>query len=157
MSRGEQIAQMIERAVTGPVWHGPALTDLIGDVSAEHATQHPIAGAHSIWELVVHVASWADIVRRRLASRDPIEATDAEDWPAIPDRSADAWRAAVERLKESHRELAGDVATLADAELDARAPGRDHSTLVMLHGIVEHAAYHGGQIALLKKAIVYRT
>jgi len=157
MTRGQGVAETIEHAVAGPVWHGPALTDHIGDVNAELAAQHPITGAHSIWELVVHLTAWAEIVRRRLRSREPIEATDAQDWPAIPDRSPDAWRSAVERLKEAHRELADDVANLDDAKLDARVPGRDHSAQVMLHGIVEHAAYHGGQIALLKKTIVYRT
>src|SRR5439155_373079 len=97
MTRGQGVAETIEHAVAGPVWHGPALTDHIGDVNAELAAQHPITGAHSIWELVVHLTAWAEIVRQRLRSREPIEATDAQDWPAIPDRSPDAWRSAVAR------------------------------------------------------------
>ena len=32
-------------------------------------------------------------------------------------------------------------------------PGLDYSVAVLLHGIVEHGTYHGGQIALLKRAL----
>ena len=32
-------------------------------------------------------------------------------------------------------------------------PGRSHDLATMLHRNVEHDAYHGGQIAMLKKVI----
>lgn len=154
MTRGQRLADAIERAVSGPVWHGPALADLIGDVSADDAASRPIAGAHTIWELVLHVTAWTEIARTRLASPvKPPDPTDLDDWPPIPEPSAETWRAAVERLKDAHRELAEDVAACDDATLQDRLPGRDHSAAVMLRGIVEHAAYHGGQIAILKRAL----
>lgn len=154
MSRGQRVAEAIERSISGPMWHGPALTDLVGDVTAEQAAAHPISGAHSIWELVHHVTAWAEIVRTRVVS--PVstgEPTTEQDWPPVHNTSAEDWRTAVERMKESHRELAADVATLDDSRLIGRVPGRDHSVLVMLHGVVEHDAYHGGQIAILKRAL----
>lgn len=154
MTRGQKVGDAIERAVSGPVWHGPALADLIGDVAAEDASAHPVPGAHSIWELVAHMTSWAEIARTRLTSPvKPPDPTDADDWPPLRDLSAEAWRGAVERLKDSHRELAEDAAALDAARFDERLPGRDHSAAAMLRGIVEHAAYHGGQIAILKRAL----
>ena len=135
------------------MWHGPALADLIGDVSADDAAAHPVEGAHSIWELVLHMTAWTEIVRQRLSHSSPVEPTSEQDWPPASDTSADAWRGAVERLKEAHRELAEETARLDDARLIGRVPGRDHTVLAMLHGIVEHDAYHGGQIAILKRAL----
>lgn len=135
------------------MWHGPALVDLVGDVSAGDAHAHPVPGAHSIWELVYHMTAWTEIVRERLASPGMVEPTPDEDWPPVRDSSADAWRSAVERLKAAHRELAADVAVLDDSRLIGRVPGREHSVLAMLHGIVEHDAYHAGQIAILKRAL----
>jgi len=32
-------------------------------------------------------------------------------------------------------------------------PGLDYSVSNLLHGVIEHATYHGGQIALLKRAL----
>jgi uncharacterized damage-inducible protein DinB len=153
MSRGQRVAEVIERSVSGPMWHGPSLMDLIGDVSADDAGAHAIEGAHSIWELVLHMTAWTEITRERLIGSAKGEPTPEEDWPAVNDRSPESWRAAVERMKDAHRELSADVAKLDDSQLIGRVPGKDHTVLTMIHGIVEHDAYHGGQIAILKRAL----
>lgn len=153
MSRGQIVAEKIERSVSGPMWHGDALADLIENVTAEQAAERPIPGAHTIWELVLHMSAWTEIARERLVGSAKGDPTPEEDWPPVKDKSAEAWRATRERLKESHRELAADVAKLGDSDLIGRVPGKDHSVLTMVHGIVEHDAYHGGQIAILKKAL----
>src|SRR5687767_5448784 len=153
MSRGQRVAEAIERSVSGPMWHGPSLMDLVGDVTADHAAARPVDGAHSIWELVLHITAWTEIVRERLVGSPKGDPTPEEDWPKTSDRSPEAWRATVERLKAAHRELAADIAKLDDSDLIGRVPGKDHSVLVMVHGIIEHDAYHAGQIAILKKAL----
>jgi uncharacterized damage-inducible protein DinB len=135
------------------MWHGPALVDLVTDVTAEQAANRAIPAAHTIWELVLHMTAWTEIARERLVGSAKADPTPDEDWPPVRDTSAEAWRAAVERLKEAHRELAADVAKLGDSDLIGRVPGKDHSVLVMFHGIIEHDAYHGGQIAILKKIV----
>jgi len=147
------MAEAIERSISGPMWHGPSLADLLGDVPAVDAAAYAVARAHSIWELVHHMASWTEIVRLRLSPAAPPEPTPEQDWSPVRDQSPEAWRAAVERLKTAHRELAEDVAALDDAVFVARLPGRDHTMIAMLHGIIEHDAYHGGQIAVLKRAL----
>lgn len=153
MTRGQLAALSIERSLAGPMWHGPSLTDLIGDLTAEQAGARPVRGVHTIWELVLHIMTWHDIVRERLHSAASVGAAPARDWPKAADTSADAWRDTVERLKEANRALADDVRALPDAKLDAAVPGRDYSVADMLRGIVEHDTYHGGQIAILKKAL----
>jgi uncharacterized damage-inducible protein DinB len=153
VTRAQRLAEAIERSMSGPVWHGPALADLLGDVPAADAAARPVPTAHSIWELVHHVTAWVAIVRQRLGPTPTPEPTPEEDWPPVREASADAWRTAVERLKEAHRELAADVAALDDAALRERVTGRDYSVQVMIHGVIEHDAYHGGQIAILKRAL----
>ena len=168
MSQVTRLAHHIERTVTGPMWHGPALTDVLEGVTAERARQRPIVGAHSIWELVLHITVWCDIARQRLTGQATGDPTPEQDWPTAPTGvpgadpksgsdppSSDAdsdWRLAVERLGESHRHLAADVRLLDDARLDALVPGLTYSVSAMLSGVVEHGTYHGGQIALLKRA-----
>jgi hypothetical protein len=41
---------------------------------------------------------------------------------------------------------------MPDSRLTERVPGKDYDIYFMLHGAVQHALYHAGQIALLKKA-----
>lgn len=159
MPRSAKIAKRIERTVTGPMWHGPALVDVLDGVQHDRAAAKPIAGAHSIWEIVLHVTAWAEIARLRVAGQATEDPTPEQDWPPVPVSGSDpqfesdpAWRLAVARMGEAHRQLATDVRLLDDEKLDALVPGLTYSVSTLLHGIVEHGTYHGGQIALLKKA-----
>lgn len=135
------------------MWHGPALSELVAGVSAEEAAAHPVPGAHSIWELVLHLTAWAEIVRSRLAGTAAARVTTEEDWPAATDASPAAWKEAVSRLDDAYRAVAADAAQLDDESLAKVVTGRDHSVSAMLHGVVEHGTYHGGQIAVLKRSL----
>jgi uncharacterized damage-inducible protein DinB len=148
----QQVAGHIKRAIDGPMWHGPALAELLAGVSAEEAAAHPVPGAHSIWELVLHLTAWAEIVRSRLAGTAAARVTTEEDWPPVADATAAGWKAAVTRLGDAYRAVAADAGLLDDESLARIVTGRDHSISAMLHGVIEHGAYHGGQIAVLKRA-----
>jgi uncharacterized damage-inducible protein DinB len=163
MRRAKRLANRIERTITGPMWHGPALLDLPNGVTCTQALGRPLPAAHSIWALVRHVTAWCEIVRRRIKGEAIDDPSPEQDWPPVPDAAPDgparsaselsvAWERAVERLAASHRQLAADTRLLGDAELDALVDGQDYTVGVMLDGIVEHGTYHGGQIALLRKS-----
>ncbi len=152
----ERIARSIEATIAGPTWHGSAIAPLLEGVAAADAADHPIAGAHSIWEVVLHIGVWAEIVETRLAfgPRDDTldDRTDA-DWPPVPARpTAAAWGKAQKSLQEKHLRLAAAVRSLEPSLLDKRVTGREYTARTMLHGVLEHGAYHGGQIALLTRA-----
>lgn len=146
------LSNHIKRTVTGPMWHGPALDDVLKDVTHEQAVARPIAGAHTIWELVLHVTAWTEIARARLRGERTADATEAEDWPPVGTTGGPEWNTALERLRDGHRALATDVRRLDDAAFDAKVPGLDYTVSNLLHGVIEHSTYHGGQIALLRRA-----
>ena len=148
MSRASRLANHIERTVTGPMWHGPALINVLEGVDAARARARPIAGAHSIWEIVLHVTAWADIARQRIHGECLGDPTPEQDWPSV----SGEWPQAIDRLQESHRLLAADVRPMSDADLDAKVKSLEYPVGILLDGVVEHGTYHGGQIALLKKA-----
>lgn len=137
------------------MWHGDAMLEALKGVSAKDAIAHPIPGAHSIWELVLHTAVWARIALER--ARDGDEGGDpshAEDWPAPPSSPTPAaWKAAVADMVAAYESLATFTATLDDRALRERVGTRQYDTRTMLAGVVEHGTYHGGQIAVLRKAI----
>lgn len=151
-SEGKQIALEIGQAMTGGAWHGPSLNELLAGVTAEQAFQRPIPPAHNIWELVLHITSWAGIAKRRLTGGQ-VEPFEGEDWP-IPAAVSDAnWAATRAALAESHEQLRELVAGLSDEDLLRNVPEGKRTVANMLHGVTQHAAYHGGQIAILKKSI----
>ncbi|MCC6987945.1 MAG: DinB family protein [Acidobacteria bacterium] len=162
MRQMEQLAELVERVVEGDPWHGSNVLALLDGVSARDAAAHVVPGAHSIWELVLHMTGWTREVQARLAGQaagDPA----AGDWPAVRDASPAAWSRAVAALVDSHRALAAalrasDDALLATPVVDRRDPaaGTGLSHYLTLHGLVHHTTYHAGQIALLRRAIEAR-
>ena len=157
-STAAQLSNHIKRAVAGPMWHGSSLDEVLASVSSDQAAARPIPGAHSIWEIVLHVTAWAEIALARLHGQRKGDPAPDEDWPPVPgsDPGTDPaanWHAALERLRESHRALATDTRRLEASAFDEKVAGADYSVSNLLHGVIEHDTYHGGQIALLKRAL----
>jgi len=152
MSEVARILDQFDRAFRGEAWHGPCLQDLLQGTTAQDAAKHGVAGAHSIWELVNHVAAWHQIVRRELAG-EAVEVTPDMDWPPVWEATEISWKRTLEHLDESRQRLRADADKLKEAELGETPKGQKYTRYVMLHGLVQHDLYHAGQIAILKKAL----
>src|SRR5436190_17031580 len=97
MGEKQRILDLLDRAYRAKAWHGPAMLESLDGVNAALAAKHPVRGAHSIWELVEHVASWNEIVATRLAGKRP--AVTAEmNFPPVVKTTPAAWRASLRRL-----------------------------------------------------------
>lgn len=152
----ERISDQFRRAFEGEAWHGPSVLSLLEGVTAEQAAAHPVAGAHSIWELVLHIEAWESACKRRLQG-DRAQLETEEDWPVVPDHSEQAWEQTKQKVVDTHRELIDAIGSLDESRLDKpiiEDPTTPYSsTYVTLHGGVQHDLYHAGQIAILKKAL----
>lgn len=151
MSEVARIGSQLKRAFEGEAWHGLSLKELLAGVTAEQAAAKPLVGAHSIWEIVLHIAAWERVALRRLEGQTALISTE-EDWPTVNDTSETAWREALANLESGHRQLRAALRTLTDADLDKLVAGQQYSVYFLLHGVIQHDLYHAGQIALLKKA-----
>jgi uncharacterized damage-inducible protein DinB len=151
MGEVRRINDQLRRAFEGEAWHGPSLMEILSGVTAEQAAAKPLVAAHSIWEIVLHIAFWEEVSRRRLEGDDA--KYQAEDGLfTISDTSEEGWQAALEKLKQSNTALREAVARLDDERLRERAAGQEYSIYFLLHGVIQHDLYHAGQIALLKKS-----
>ncbi len=151
ISESALIADQLRRAFEGDAWHGPALLELLDDVDAATAAAKPLADAHSIWELVLHIAAWDAAACRRLGG-EKIQPAGVANFPVVPQPTDAAWRKSVAQVKRTHDVLIKTVAVLPDARLRERVPGKKYDFCHMLHGVAQHELYHAGQIAILKKA-----
>src|ERR1700752_3204616 len=134
-------------------WHGSPLSAILEGIDAARAAARPIPGAHSIWEIVLHMTSWKNETARRIRGAVacmPIEG----DWPEVGAPTEERWQSALDRLETSHEGVVAGVKVLPESKLyeptnDTRsAPlGTGVSHYVLLHGIVQHDVYHSGQIA----------
>ncbi len=154
-SESSRFADQLERSFRGGAWHGPSVAEALAGVSAARAHRRPLPSAHNIVELVFHITFWLDGARRRIEGETMTGLAPESDWPAAARGESDpeaAWRAALGRLEEAHRRLHATVLELDDERLDLAVAGADPTLRGMLLGILQHNAYHAGQIALLAKA-----
>lgn len=159
MSETARLADQIRRAFEGDAWHGDSIKELLAGVTAATAAARPIENAHTIWELVLHIAAWDDAVCRRIGGA-AVQLTDEQNFPRVNDPSTAAWRQTVSHLEQTHNQLIKLVAAFPDSRLQDQVPGKTkdyYDFYYMFSGIVQHELYHAGQIALLKKALHPRT
>ena len=132
----------------GP-WHGPSLGAAVR-VDAETARARPLPRGHTIFELVRHLTLWHDAVRRRLEG-DRSWVRRGEDWRPVEDTSASAWKQAVLDLRRGEERLIEVVRDLEEGAFAAKLPGKPYTAEFLISGVVQHAAYHAGQMRLLRK------
>jgi uncharacterized damage-inducible protein DinB len=159
MSEASRLIDQFERAHDGDPWHGSPLRAILEGVTAKQAATRLANGGHSIWELVLHITGWRNEVAQR-ATGKPAGEPAGGDWPAAGEPTDVRWKAALGALDASHKNLVSVVRGMTDAHLlkptnDPRHQplGTGVSYYELLHGIVQHDAYHAGQIAMLKKVL----
>jgi len=152
MKETDRILGELRRAFRGKAWHGPAVFEILDGVDAKRAADHPISDAHSIRELVRHVSTWIWVPNRRIREGIAIESPEAVNFPPVNTTTEEAWREAQDELARSVEELEETIQGLSTERLEETVAGKSYPIATMLHGVVQHALYHAGQMALLKKA-----
>jgi uncharacterized damage-inducible protein DinB len=155
---GPELADQLRKAFASDPWYGPATADLLAPLTAAQAATRPQASAHTIWEIVLHMTAWQREVASRLAGGSP-EPPPA-DWPIPPPPTEEAWKHARLELGQSLELVARNVEVLSHDNLKVlvgttrdRALGSGVTRAAMVAGLLQHNAYHSGQIALLAKAL----
>jgi len=159
MSEAARLVDQFQRAHDGDPWHGSPLKTILADVKAPQAARTPPNGAHSIWELVLHITAWRNETTRRATGAPAGEPAEG-DYPPVGDPTAARWTAALAALDASHARLVDAVRGMSDADLlkptndpRNRPLGTGVTYYELFHGIVQHDAYHAGQIAILKRTL----
>ncbi len=151
MAERQRTLDLIDRAYRAKAWHGPSMLEALDGVSSVMAAKRLKRGMHSIWALVEHVASWNEIVAKRLAGQ-PVQVTPELNFPPVTKTSPAAWKATKRRLARTHARFRREVARFPVKKLGRRRPRIDHSWNVLIHGQIQHVLYHAGQITMLRRA-----
>jgi uncharacterized damage-inducible protein DinB len=148
----KRLASQLRRSYEGQAWCGPSLIELLHGVTHEQASAKPIPGAHSIWELVLHVTAWEREALLVMEGKRYQTLAGEQDWPPVGATDNNAWQAALANLESVTRNLVAAIKPLSKDKLTQIVDGVEYDFDFLLHGIVQHNLYHAGQIALLKRA-----
>ena len=143
----------LRKAYNGDAWHGNNISALIAMADVDQVFKHPISDAHSISEIVLHLTSWTQEVASRLMgenSREPING----DWPLPKAETYAEWDFIVSDFNLENEKLISLIIGFSKEnwlQQVKRDSDGDHNYAELLNGLIQHHAYHAGQIALLLK------
>lgn len=137
----------------GPgAWYGSDLRAAIAGVKAADAFRRPASGRHNIAEVALHHAYWVGQIESKLtgagATAFPLV---GEDWFDLENDKKLSWSAIVTLVDASHQRLSRTVGEIAGGKRPSPLSEAERFDFVI--GITGHAAYHAGQIQLIKKLI----
>jgi uncharacterized damage-inducible protein DinB len=121
-------------------------------LSAADAERHVTGAAHSITEIVAHLAFWQDWFYARCSGQAmPVVASAAEGWPATPEGSWPLVRSRfIDRL-EQLAALAGTDLTQPVSPAIEFPPLAHYTVGEALVHVATHNAHHLGQVILLRQ------
>jgi uncharacterized damage-inducible protein DinB len=150
----EALRQDLHNVYDGEPWHGSPITAVLKGIDAEIASRQLIPHAHTIWELVLHMAAWTREVASRV--RGGVAKSPPEDWPAPRFGGGQAaWKSTKDDLAAAQKEIEAAVAALQEDDLLRWIENREGTSCTVgtvIRGLLQHHTYHQGQIAILKRA-----
>ena len=116
------------------------------------AFEHSLAEAHSIWELVLHITAWVDVVRKRVVGGESVNVTQEMNFPTINDKSEGAWQEALTKMAAAEFSLRNAILSFPESRLNEIFHAQSGTSYyILMHGAVQHSLYHAGQIILMKR------
>jgi uncharacterized damage-inducible protein DinB len=145
----------LEKAFNGDPWHGKSAVQIVEASAPEKVFVHWIPNAHSIAEIVLHLTVWTDEAVERLNGGEA-KTPSRGDWPETENN--DDWQVIVSGFKAAHNNLMNQIENYIEPDWNSLVKDNreDNEGLKctyseLVNGIVQHLAYHSGQISLLQK------
>jgi hypothetical protein len=143
------LPRLIDEGHAADAWYGADILSAIAGVDAEAAARRPKPGRHNVGEIALHHAYWVREVRSRLTGApDGPFVLDGEDWFQWDASSRLSWADVKETLAREVQQLRKAVDAI---ERGAQpSPLSPEARFDQVLGIAGHAAYHAGQVQLVK-------
>jgi len=147
----------LTKAYHDDAWHGNNTLSLILAADPQKVFTHPIPNAHSIAELVLHLTAWTAEALDRINGQ-PAKEPVIGDWPMPKDKSEAEWQTIIANFKQANQQLIAAITHIDNEKWDNPVTDLRDNVLgtgvnneQLINGIIQHHAYHSGQIALLLK------
>jgi len=153
MTTTKHIAKHFREIYFGGNWTASNLKEHIKDVTWEQATTQ-VYGINTMATLVFHIHYYVHETLKILRGGE-LDAHDKFSFDHPPIQSQEDWDIFLEQVWADAESFANLVEQLPDNTLWQNIAEEKHGIYYRnLHGIIEHAHYHLGQIVLVKKILL---
>ncbi|MFK7904146.1 MAG: DUF1572 domain-containing protein [Chitinophagales bacterium] len=153
MSLTKQIAKHLREVYFGGNWTTSNLKEHLADVTWQQATTQ-VYSLNTIATLTFHLNYYVHEVSKVLQGA-PLTANDKYSFEHPRIESAEDWAAFLDKVWKDGENFANLIEQLPDDVLLKDFTDKKYGLYFRnLHGIIEHAHYHLGQIVVVKKIIL---
>lgn len=147
-----QIAKHFREVHFGVNWSWSNLKDNLADVTWEQATTQ-VHGLNTIAALVFHIHYFVGVTLKVLQG-GPLEGSDKYSFDLPPIQSQEDWENLLAKVWADAETYANLIEQLPEQQLwEVFSQEKYGNYYRNLHGIIEHAHYHLGQIVVIKKIL----
>ena len=154
MKEQEQLNKIFNDLFDGSPWIDVTILHTLDEITAKEAATKPFPQFNSIWEIVNHMIRWRETVLKRIHGEN-IGSPEDNYFSFIRDRSETAWHKTRQQFRESQNEWVRSIKKLNRKALAGQQDFSPFSNYELVHGILQHDAYHLGQIRLMKKLVQF--
>lgn len=149
---GKRMYGLFEDLYDGEPWLGVNMMSNLSKISASQAAARPLENCNTIWEITQHMILWRENVLERL--HDKVLMSPEDNYiEKVLDTSSGAWKAVLQELKKSQQDWKAYLENVREEELNKVYGPNNQDYYKHIHGILQHDAYHLGQIILLLKFV----
>lgn len=149
MSETERITKLFEDLYEGDPWIDVNIIGTLEEITAEQAARRVISECNSIWEILNHLIKWRLAVSQRIQGITVV-GSDNNYFEPVKDISEASWKSTLVHLKDSQKHWIEVLRTFDESALDTTYQN-GITYYEQIHGIIQHDAYHLGQIVMLAK------
>ncbi len=144
-----QLIKLFKDHFDGLPWLDINIIDTLKNMSAQQAATRK-ADHNSIWQIVNHMIHWrkANLQRVNGIITPAPNNNFVDDLHEVSDG---AWKSALDKLEQSQKDILDFLANADAQTLNKIYAPNGFTYYEHLQGILQHDAYHLGQIVLLKK------
>lgn len=152
MKETKRIAKLFEDLYNGSPWIDVTVMDTLKNISAEQAAKKVIPERNSIWQIVNHIIAWRENVLLRVQGNEMLTPNN-NYFTEIENISETQWQKELDRLSNSQEQWIRFLDNFDESQFDKIYPSNKMTYYEHIHGILQHDAYHLGQIVLLSKLV----
>jgi uncharacterized damage-inducible protein DinB len=152
MKETQRLIRLFEAGYDGSPWIDVNLVDILQLVSAAQALKKTAPSSNSIWEITNHIISWRKNVLHRVKGKT-IKTPAHNYFLAVKSSSSAAWKATLKELELTQSDWIAFLKSLKEAELEEVYAPNHLTYYEHIQGILQHDAYHLGQIVMLTKLL----
>jgi len=150
MKEATRIKKLFEDLYDGSPWIDVTIMGTLKNISAKQASKKIAPERNSIWQIVNHLIAWRENVLLRVQGND-IAAPNNNYFMEIENTSDTEWQKALERLANSQDQWIRFLENFDESQFENIYASNQMTYYEHIHGILQHDAYHLGQIVLLSK------